>query len=146
MSKDLLGKPCHFASYGEPDKPCSGTFRTTMYMNTVQCNYGHLSGRFSDKPSAVTCETCGKLTDFYMTKRCDPCWEVERRLRDYLKLPNGQATVLKALEKATGSSFLQLTIKDQARLLDQLEHVYGLSENDEIRNWCIRMTKAVQEL
>jgi hypothetical protein len=33
----------------------------------------------------VACETCGEQTPMTGTKRCDRCWEVERRLKDYLE-------------------------------------------------------------
>ena len=42
----------------------------------------------------VPCGTCGKPSPF--TKegaRCTNCWEVERRLPDYLKSPGGQTFV-----------------------------------------------------
>lgn len=31
------------------------------------------------------CKTCGKSTPMLGTKLCDGCWEVERRLADYLR-------------------------------------------------------------
>lgn len=33
----------------------------------------------------VPCKTCGTLTPMKGTKLCDPCWETERRLEDYLR-------------------------------------------------------------
>jgi hypothetical protein len=43
------------------------------------------------------CEVCGKPTQYEGTKRCDNCWEVERRLKTYLKSPKGQAFARKAM-------------------------------------------------
>lgn len=42
------------------------------------------------------CKTCGKPTQ---TVTCDSCWEVERRLGNYLKTPGGRAHVVAALLK-----------------------------------------------
>jgi len=39
----------------------------------------------------VPCETCGKPTPYRGTKRCNNCWEVERRLPDYVKSSRGRA-------------------------------------------------------
>lgn len=33
------------------------------------------------EPVSVPCEICGVLTTMTSTKRCDNCWEIERRLR-----------------------------------------------------------------
>lgn len=41
--------------------------------------------------STIPCEICGTATTSQGTKRCNGCWEVEARLRDYLKHPAGQA-------------------------------------------------------
>ena len=35
----------------------------------------------------IPCETCGTPTPFTGTRRCNNCWEVERRLPDYTKSP-----------------------------------------------------------
>jgi hypothetical protein len=40
---------------------------------------------------AVPCETCGIPTPMTGTKRCDGCWEVEHRLRDYLRTGGAKA-------------------------------------------------------
>ena len=37
----------------------------------------------------VPCETCGTPTPFTGTRRCNNCWEVERRMPDYMKSPKG---------------------------------------------------------
>ena len=52
----------------------------------------------------VPCETCGGPTHSTATKRCDGCWEVEHRLRDYLKTTQGQVVVAKALVQAGSDS------------------------------------------
>jgi hypothetical protein len=45
----------------------------------------------------VPCETCGKPTIHLGTKRCNGCWEVESRLGEYLKSPNGREFARKLL-------------------------------------------------
>lgn len=34
---------------------------------------------------AIPCETCKRPTTLLETKRCNGCWEVERRLDEYLR-------------------------------------------------------------
>lgn len=41
----------------------------------------------------VPCKTCGTPTQYLGTKLCDNCFEVERRLEDYLKSQKGQEFV-----------------------------------------------------
>jgi hypothetical protein len=36
-------------------------------------------------PEMVPCDTCGGLTTMLGTRRCGRCWELERRLEDYLR-------------------------------------------------------------
>ncbi len=43
------------------------------------------------KPTVVPCGTCGRETSMTGTKRCDACWEVEHRLRDYLRVGGAKA-------------------------------------------------------
>lgn len=52
----------------------------------------------ADEPT-VPCATCGAPTTSTGTKRCNRCWEVERRLRDYLLSgsPKSRAFVLEQL-------------------------------------------------
>jgi predicted ATP-dependent serine protease len=45
----------------------------------------------------VPCTTCGFQTTFNYTGRCNNCWEVERRLKEYLKSENGREFVRKLL-------------------------------------------------
>ena len=47
----------------------------------------------------VPCETCSTPTAYEGTKRCNNCWEVERRLPDYLKSPKALEFVRKMLPK-----------------------------------------------
>jgi hypothetical protein len=47
----------------------------------------------------VPCETCGTPTRFTGTRRCNNCWEVERRLPDYMKSPKGWAFVRQYIPK-----------------------------------------------
>jgi hypothetical protein len=35
-----------------------------------------------DKRKTVACEICGASTPMINTKRCDRCWELERRIHD----------------------------------------------------------------
>jgi hypothetical protein len=58
----------------------------------------------------VPCETCGDPTHSTGTKRCDGCWEVEHRLRDYLTNPRGQVFVAKALVQAGSGSVVAARI------------------------------------
>lgn len=44
----------------------------------------------------VPCETCGTPTHMTGTKRCDDCWEVERRLGEYLRRGGANAREEKA--------------------------------------------------
>jgi hypothetical protein len=50
------------------------------------------------------CKVCGKEVDGYpkgtLHIPCPNCWEVERRLSDYLKSENGKKFVREALEEA----------------------------------------------
>lgn len=36
---------------------------------------------FEPNVETVPCELCGKPTTMTGTKRCDPCWELERRIK-----------------------------------------------------------------
>jgi hypothetical protein len=40
---------------------------------------------------SVPCETCGSMTDMLGTRRCDACYEVEKRLPAYLGNIKGRA-------------------------------------------------------
>lgn len=52
----------------------------------------------------VPCDVCGDPTLATATKRCDGCWEVEHRLRDFLKSQRGQVVVAEALVQAGSTS------------------------------------------
>ena len=52
----------------------------------------------------VPCETCGNPTHSTVTKRCDGCWEVEHRLRDYLKHARGRVFAARALAQVRPDS------------------------------------------
>jgi hypothetical protein len=41
----------------------------------------------------VPCETCGSLTTYKKRKKCINCWEVERRLSDYVENSKGREFV-----------------------------------------------------
>lgn len=45
--------------------------------------------------ATVPCETCGTPTPMLGTKRCTNCWEVEKRLLEYLRSINGRKFVRK---------------------------------------------------
>lgn len=45
----------------------------------------------------IPCETCGRPTPYMGTRRCDNCWEVERRLPDYAKAPNAWEFIRKLI-------------------------------------------------
>ena len=40
---------------------------------------------YGDEVEFVKCETCGVTTPYVGTKRCNDCYEVEKRLRDAVK-------------------------------------------------------------
>ena len=46
----------------------------------------------------VACALCGDLTPHTGTKRCDPCWEAERRLRRIADVPGLRAQMIDALK------------------------------------------------
>jgi hypothetical protein len=48
----------------------------------------------------IPCKTCGTPTSMLSTKLCDGCWEVEHRLRDYLRTDGGRRVVNEALAAA----------------------------------------------
>lgn len=53
----------------------------------------------------INCKTCGRDISNYLngtSDECANCWEVQRRLSDYLKSDIGKAFVENALEEATG--------------------------------------------
>lgn len=45
----------------------------------------------------IPCEICKAPTQMKGTKRCNNCWEVERRLDEYLRHPAGRANALRIL-------------------------------------------------
>lgn len=47
----------------------------------------------------VPCSTCGTPTPQLGTKLCDPCWEVQYRLEDYLKNEGGRRHVFALFKK-----------------------------------------------
>lgn len=55
-----------------------------------------------DGQTVVPCSTCGRDTPMCGTQKCDRCWEVESRLRDYLHVggEKARAFVKQALETA----------------------------------------------
>ena len=50
----------------------------------------------------IPCEVCGRPTLYMGTRRCNNCWEVERRLEDYLRTAKGREFVV---QKLTGAVF-----------------------------------------
>lgn len=47
----------------------------------------------------IPCEVCGKWTLYMGTRRCNNCWEVERRLEEYLRNGKGREFVMQQLAK-----------------------------------------------
>ena len=47
----------------------------------------------------VPCEICGQMTPFTETRRCNNCWELERRIQMYPELTK---KILKDFEEAKG--------------------------------------------
>jgi hypothetical protein len=54
--------------------------------------------RMNQEKPTIPCKTCGEPS-FPGTKECTNCWEVERRLEDYLKSPGGWEFVRKHIPK-----------------------------------------------
>lgn len=50
----------------------------------------------------VACETCGETTHYEGTKRCNNCWEVERRIESYLDTKGGLLFIKDLLCKRHG--------------------------------------------
>lgn len=50
-----------------------------------------------DDRETAPCETCGHPTPMLGTRRCDNCWEVERRLVAYLRSENARERMRRAL-------------------------------------------------
>lgn len=44
-------------------------------------------------PHITPCETCGKPVDYPGARKCDRCWEVEKRLEGYLQSPKALEVV-----------------------------------------------------
>jgi hypothetical protein len=63
------------------------------------------------------CEICGKPTHYTGTKRCNNCWEVERRLPEFIRSANGLKAVAAALQQVHGNSSKD-THENDAKLRD----------------------------
>ncbi len=44
-----------------------------------------------DKKDEVKCEICGNNTPYIGTKRCDYCWEMEKGLRNFIRIDKNKA-------------------------------------------------------
>jgi hypothetical protein len=75
----------------------------------------------------VPCETCGTPTPFTGTRRCNNCWEVERRLPDYMNSPKGWDFVRQYIPK------LDDWVDGHP---DAWDHDAVLLENEVIVEWC----------
>jgi hypothetical protein len=78
----------------------------------------------------VPCETCGDPTHMTSTRRCDGCWEVEHRLRDYLKSPQAQRTVAEALGQAESIAAARFGLIEAVRSWANAD--CGAKEADEV--------------
>lgn len=79
----------------------------------------------------IPCETCGKPTPYFGTKRCDNCWEVERRLDAYLVTPQALVFVrqfIPALDDWADSK------------PDAWDYEKVLTDNDVHVEWCDQLT------
>lgn len=65
----------------------------------------------------VACETCGDPTSTTVTKRCPGCWEVEHRLRDYVRDGGDKARAKLAEALYAGGEVRELTNAER--------HVWG---------------------
>jgi len=52
----------------------------------------HLVSKKEREPYQTACEICGNNTSS-ASKRCNPCWQCENRLEEYLKHAKGRAHV-----------------------------------------------------
>jgi hypothetical protein len=75
----------------------------------------------------IPCETCGTPTPFTGTKRCNNCWEVERRLPDYMKSPKAWDFVRQYIPK------LDDWVNGHP---DAWDYDAVLRENDVVVEWC----------
>jgi hypothetical protein len=78
----------------------------------------------------VPCETCGTPTPFVGTKRCNNCWEVERRLPDYMRSSKGWDFVRQHIPRLDDW-------KDGHP--DAWNYDAVLRENDVVVEWCDTM-------
>ena len=79
------------------------------------------------KPTMIPCETCGTPTPFTGTRRCNNCWEVERRMPDYMKSPKGWDFVRQYIPK------LDDWVDGHP---DAWDYDAVLRENEVIVEWC----------
>ncbi len=54
----------------------------------------------SPKDPRAVCSVCGRPTEHVATKRCDLCWEIEHKLPEYLRTPNGRAITRRLIADA----------------------------------------------
>ncbi len=60
--------------------------------------YGSPETKMTREDRVIPCETCGDPTVFTGTRRCNNCWEVERRIELYLESPKGREFIVKELQ------------------------------------------------
>ena len=65
----------------------------------------------------VPCETCSEPTTYTGTKRCNGCWEVERRIQDYIRHPNGRKFLLQSLDTIDVAPLKRWIGKERARFV-----------------------------
>lgn len=83
---------------------------------------GNKLNRFGEK--LIPCELCGHLTTMLGTKRCDSCWELERRIKIDPKLAykilakcdsspiSDQVAIIKEAREALDELYRLKTVKD----------------------------------
>lgn len=81
--------------------------------------------------ATVPCALCGEPTDFTGTKRCNNCWEVERRLDDFLKSANGRRLLLQKLN-TIDVTFLKRWIGKERSRFERI-HREGISASSRER-------------
>jgi len=77
------------------------------------------------------CDVCGCPTDNHATKRCNSCWEVERRLQDYLRHPNGRVLAQRLIDQYQ----VNLTIDEAKQIISAFgscTHMYECTEPHEM--------------
>lgn len=92
------------------------------------------------KDETIPCKICEKPTPMLGTKLCNNCWEVERRLDDYLKTPKGRKNVYGG-KMVVDSRYLDQIIFH----LDNTNHYYRLFGLNYLEDDCMELIEKIKE-